>query len=179
MRPIGSLMVEHRVIERMLALLNHEHMKIVREGRVDGHVIDVAVDFFSTYVDRFHHGKEEQILFRELKGKPLSKEDIQVIDDLTREHVLSRNTVDKLRNARERLGIEKKPLEEITKSLETMIKWYPVHIEKEDKHFFFQSMKYLSAREQAAMLEEFWEFDGAFVHEMYMGRMRELEEKGT
>ena len=72
MKPIGSLMIEHRVIERMLALLNQELSKILKEGKVDSPVIDVAIDFFTTYADRFHHGKEERILFRELKGKPLS-----------------------------------------------------------------------------------------------------------
>ncbi len=177
MRPIGSLMVEHRVIERMLALLNREHTKIVKDGEIDRAVIDVGIDFFTTYVERFHHGKEEEILFRELKSKPLSAEHKQVIDDLIKEHVFSRNTRVKLRNARERLDTEKDALSEIAKCVETIVKWYPVHIEKEDKHFFFQSMVYLSLQEQAAMLEEFWEFDGNFVHEMYMGRIKDLEGK--
>ncbi len=177
MKPIGSLMIEHRVIERMLALLNHEHTKIISEGRVDSAVIDVAIDFFTTYVDRFHHGKEERVLFRDLKGKQLSVEHRQIMDDLIKEHVYSQKTVEKLRNARERLGIEKDSLDEIKKCIETLLKWYPVHIEKEDKHFFFPAMEYLSLQEQAAMLEEFWEFDGSFVHEIYMGRIKALEGK--
>ncbi len=130
MRPIGSLMVEHRVIERMLALLNREHTKIVKDGDIDRAVIDVGVDFFSTYVERFHHGKEEEILFRELKSKPLSAEHKQVIDDLIKEHVFSRNAREKLRNARERLDTEKDALGEIAKCIETIVKWYPVHIER-------------------------------------------------
>ncbi len=32
--------------------------------------------------------------------------------------------------------------------METLIKRYPVHIEKEDKHFFIPSMEYLSMQEQ-------------------------------
>ena len=46
--------------------------------------------------------------------------------------------------------------------METLIKRYPVHIEKEDKHFFIPSMEYLSMQEQTAMLEEFREFDMNF-----------------
>ncbi len=107
MKPVGSLMIEHRVIERMLALLNHEHSKIISEGNVDSSVIDVAIDFFTTYVDRFHHGKEERVLFRELKGKPLSAEHKQLMDDLIKGHVYTQKTVKNLKNARERLGIEK------------------------------------------------------------------------
>ncbi len=177
MKPIGSLMIEHRVIERMLALLNHEHTKIISEGRVESAVIDVAIDFFTTYVDRFHHGKEERVLFRDLKGKPLSAEHRQLMGDLIKEHVYTQKTVENLKNAREHLGIEKDSLEEILKSIETLLKWYPIHIEKEDRHFFFPAMEYLTLQEQAAMLEEFWEFDGSFVHEIYMGRIKALEEK--
>jgi hemerythrin-like domain-containing protein len=178
MKPVGSLMVEHRVIERMLALLNHAHTKIIKEGKVDGPVIDVVIDFFNTYVDRFHHWKEEGVLFRELKGKPLSAEHKQIMDDLIKEHVYAKNAVEKLRNARERLGIEKDSIDEIKKCMETLLKWYPMHIEKEDNRFFLPAMEYLSLEEQAAILEEFWEFDGNFMHEIYMGRIKVLEGKG-
>jgi hemerythrin-like domain-containing protein len=177
MKPIGSLMIEHRVIERMLALLNHEHSKLIKDAKVDSSVIDVAIDFFTTYVDKFHHGKEERVLFRELKGKQLSVEHKLLMEDLIKEHVYTQKTVENLRNARERLGIEEDSLDEIKKSIETLLKWYPVHIEKEDKHFFFPAMEYLSLQEQAAMLKEFWEFDGSFVHEIYMGRIKALEGK--
>jgi hemerythrin-like domain-containing protein len=71
MKPIGSLMIEHRVIERMLTLLNHEHTKIIKEGKVDSQVIDVAVDFFTTYVNRFHNGKEERVFLESSKENRL------------------------------------------------------------------------------------------------------------
>jgi hemerythrin-like domain-containing protein len=53
-----------------------------------------------------------------------------------------------------------------------------MHIEKEDNRFFLPAMEYLSLEEQAAILEEFWEFDGNFMHEIYMGRIKVLEGKG-
>jgi len=90
----------------------------------------------------------------------------------------AKNAVEKLRNARERLGIEKDSIDEIKKCMETLLKWYPMHIEKEDNRFFLPAMEYLSLEEQAAILEEFWEFDGNFMHEIYMGRIKVLEGKG-
>ncbi|HAM53327.1 MAG TPA: cation-binding protein, partial [Nitrospiraceae bacterium] len=141
MRPIGSLMVEHRVIERMLGLLKHELTMIIEQGKTNGIVIDVGIDFFSTYVAKFHHRKEEEILFRELEKKPLSEEDKQFIDDLIKEHVFSRDTVEELRNAHERCATGTKSPDEIVKPLEAIIKLYPLHIEKEDSHFFFQTME--------------------------------------
>ena len=64
-------MREHRVIERVIALLRDELGNIARTGKVDLPLLDFAIDFFKTYADRCHHGKEEDILFRELKKKPL------------------------------------------------------------------------------------------------------------
>ena len=70
MRPIGPLMREHRLIERMVALMRAETEKISRTGEARPDFITSAVDFFRTYADRTHHGKEEDILFRDLAKKP-------------------------------------------------------------------------------------------------------------
>jgi hypothetical protein len=37
-------MIEHRVIERMLALLDREHTKIIKDRKVDSMFIDFAID---------------------------------------------------------------------------------------------------------------------------------------
>ncbi len=47
------------------------------------------------------------------------------------------------------------------------MKFYPVHIEKEDKHFFLPCLGYFSKEEQDIMLGEFWEFDRKMIHEKY------------
>ena len=48
--------------------------------------------------------------------------------------------------------------------VEKLVKFYPMHIEKEDKHFFISVMNYFSAKEQSAMLEQFWVFDRNMIH---------------
>ena len=81
MLPIGPLMIEHRLIERMIRLMGREVARI-RENMaysrdfafVDAKVIDTAVDFMRTYADQVHHGKEEKILFAALEAKPLAAE---------------------------------------------------------------------------------------------------------
>lgn len=45
-KPRGCLVIEHRLIER-------------------------AILFIRTYADRCHHGKKEDILFKDLEGRPL------------------------------------------------------------------------------------------------------------
>ena len=58
------------------------------------------VDFFRTYADKCHHGKEEDILFRLLAGKPLSPSHKKVLDELMVEHGYAREAVGKLIKAR-------------------------------------------------------------------------------
>lgn len=69
MMPVGPLMIEHRMIERMIALLEKESARIKSTGRVDVEFVLSSVDFIRTYADHCHHGKEENILFRDLKKR--------------------------------------------------------------------------------------------------------------
>ena len=74
MQARGPLMIEHRLIERMLSVMKGVLDKIESKHRVDPVFVDIAVDFIRVYADRTHHGKEEDILFRELNNKPLTAE---------------------------------------------------------------------------------------------------------
>ena len=47
----------------------------------------VSIDFIRTYTDLAHHGKEEDILFRELSKKDLAKKKMHSADDLARQIV--------------------------------------------------------------------------------------------
>ncbi len=83
----APLMIEHRLIERMLALINKEAMRI-RETKVINPVfIDNAVDFVRVYADKTHHGKEEDILFRDLAQKDMTSEEKKIMGELIQEHV--------------------------------------------------------------------------------------------
>ncbi len=66
-------MIEHRVIEKMIALIERAVPIIERAGTIDGVLVDTLADFIRTYADRCHHGKEEEIFFRALREKGLSR----------------------------------------------------------------------------------------------------------
>jgi hemerythrin-like domain-containing protein len=178
MMPIGPLMIEHRLIERMVSLLNEELHAIEKNNEVHLELIDSAVDFFRTYADRCHHGKEEDILFRDLAKKKLSSEHKRIMDELIQEHVFGRETVGKLFSAKERYGKDNKDeLKEIIGFLKELVEFYPAHIEKEDKHFFMPCMEYFSKEEQDAMLQECWEFDRKLIHEKYRQVVERFESR--
>jgi hemerythrin-like domain-containing protein len=48
MQPVGLLMIEHRLVDHMLALMTEEIDRIGKYGRVDSDFVDDAVDFMRT-----------------------------------------------------------------------------------------------------------------------------------
>jgi len=168
-------MVEHRLIEKMIDLLKSEVGRIEETGSVSPVRIDTAVDFIRTYADRIHHGKEEDILFRDLRDRDLSSEDRAVMDELVEEHIYARQTVQRLVDSKERYvagGVD--AIDAIGTELKALVDLYPAHIVKEDKVFFPASMKYLSRSEQDNMLEEMAEFDRQMIHEKYRSVVQAL-----
>lgn len=178
MQARGPLMIEHRLIERMLSVIEDALMKIESDRRIDPVFVDTAVDFIRVYADRTHHGKEEDILFREMKKKPLSDEDRRVMNELIEEHGAGRRTTRALvdANNRYRAGDEA-ALADIAEKLRFLIGFYPGHIEKEDKVFFPSSRAYFTEAEDQAMLAEFLEFDQKMIHEKYRSVVEGFERR--
>jgi len=178
MKPIGPLMWEHRLIEQMIPLMQNEIRTIRKSGRADAVFIEKAVDFFRTYADRTHHGKEEDILFKALEHKPLSGDLANTMQELMNEHVIARTNVRTILEAREEYLIgNESSLNIILNGLTNLISLYPPHIEKEDKRFFFPVMSYFTDQEQDEMLHDFWEFDRKMIHEKYQNVMEQLGAK--
>jgi hemerythrin-like domain-containing protein len=73
MKPRGLLMAEHRLIERMISLIDKEVKRARGNIPLDEQFIEIALDFIRTYADRTHHGKEEEILFRDCDKKSMSQ----------------------------------------------------------------------------------------------------------
>jgi hemerythrin-like domain-containing protein len=178
MQARGPLMIEHRLIERMLSGIKTALLKIESKQKVDPVFVDLIVDFIRMYADRTHHGKEEDILFNELNNKQLSAEDRRVMNELIEEHAFGRQTTKALvaANSRYRNG-DGTALADIVDKLKTLIDFYPKHIEKEDKTFFPASRAYFTEQEDQAMLADFYEFDRKMIHEKYESVVEELEKQ--
>ena len=175
MQPRGPLMIEHRLIERMIALIKKEIERLQESSTANPVFIDTAVDFIRTYADRTHHGKEEDILFRVLAKKDMSSKDKKIMDELVQEHVFGRKTVGELVKAKEMhfMG-DQKALGIVIHKLSVIVDFYPKHIEKEDQIFFPAAMEYLSREEQQEMLQKFLEFDRRMIHEKYKAVVEDM-----
>ncbi len=168
MLPVEILIGEHRLIEQMVGFVEKETGKIVASGKVDPNFIVVAVDFFRTYADRYHHGKEEGILFRGLSSRNLSDVDRRVMSELEMEHAFARKTVRNLDDlTKEYVEGKTEARNDILMLLDALVELYPNHIRKEDSSFFYPSMKYFTPEEQGRMLDDFIEFDRNFTNKRY------------
>ncbi|HNT44350.1 MAG TPA: hemerythrin domain-containing protein [Syntrophorhabdaceae bacterium] len=168
MLPIGPLMIEHRLIEKMIGLIQRRADRYAREGDIDPVFIDSVIDFMRTYADRCHHGKEEEILFRELNKKVLPPELKHILDQLVEEHRQGRQTVADLVEARQEYARgDREAVRTILDRLRYMTDLYPRHIEKEDGHFFIPCMSLFTQEENEEMLNEENAFDRELVHQIY------------
>lgn len=177
MWPIGPLMHEHRLIERMIARLAAEAQRLRAGGVLDPVLIDQGADFIRTYADRCHHGKEEDILFRDLGQRGLNPELAGIMAELVQEHQYGRSLVRELVAANQRGPAGEAAAAEVAACLEKLAGFYPQHIQKEDRRFFFPCMELFSKSEKDAMLAEFNAFDQRLIHEKYAGLVRAWEER--
>jgi hemerythrin-like domain-containing protein len=178
MMPIGPLMKEHRLIERMLRIVDKKLNIMEQQNEADLNFIDIAVDFIKNYADKRHHGKEENIIFRDLSKKQLSAEHKRTMEELIREHVMGRSNVKKVIDAKESyFQGNKDSLKDIIYNIGILIRFYPKHIEKEDKHFFISCMDYFSEQERDSMLKEGEEFDKRLGQTDYEEIVKQLEER--
>ncbi len=179
MMPIGPLMIEHRLIERMVDVLD-DHLQALQRGhQPDLELLRTGVDFFRVYADRTHHGKEEDILFHALATRPLSDEHRQTMGELIDEHKTARRLVGALGEAARKVPAgDGGAVEDICDRLRELVALYRPHIEKEDKHFFVPVMEYLSDEDRETMLEAFQVFDAGMIHEKYRQVVAAVEPVG-
>jgi hemerythrin-like domain-containing protein len=174
--PAGPLLHEHRLIERMLAVMTRKLETAERVGAIDPLFVDTATDFIRTYADACHHGKEEDILFRRLASKDLDPGLAQAMADLIEDHLRGRSLTRRLVEANKCYADgDRSALPDIEADLRALIEFYPVHIDKEDHHFFKPALAYFTEKEQADMLAAFTAFDSPTIHDRYLAIVERLE----
>lgn len=168
MMPIGPLMIEHRLIERVIQVMKGQLDRIQAGEKIAPDLIGRLTDFIKIYADRCHHGKEEDILFRDLSKRIISPEHKRIMEELVEEHKLGRKITGALIDATRKYEKgETEALSMIADGLKSLVEFYPKHIEKEDKHFFLPVMAYFSKEEKDAMLSEGYEFDSRLFHQQF------------
>lgn len=94
----STLVNEHRLILRMIALLEKNAPKTAQGSYLNWQFYLDGIDFIRQYADRFHHAKEEDVLFKALVDNGMPKEHSPVAAMLM-EHDLGRSFVTALESA--------------------------------------------------------------------------------
>ena len=171
-----ALMQDHRVIERVLAVLE----KLTRTpGEVNLATWEKTLDFIRNFADKCHHLKEEKILFPALEEHGIQREG-GPIGMMLMEHEEGRGYMRAMAHA---LALVKEEPEVARTTLLGTASLYlnllREHIRKEDEVLFVMADETLNPEEQKEILREFEEHEvneiGAGIHEKYLRIVLELE----
>jgi hemerythrin-like domain-containing protein len=166
--PVKRLVDEHQLILRFVALVpeiartfdavSEEHRRLVLD----------AVDFIRSYADRFHHAKEEDILFGYFDPG------LDILKVMHEDHRRGRGYVTNLLDA-----LDRGDREGVVASLAGYAAVLTEHIKKEDEILYPWMDRCLSTRQVGEMFSRFREVDGRFeaAQRKYEEYVVDIEEK--
>lgn len=177
-RATDSLLEDHHLILRMLKILNRSINLLEKGDRVAINIFDKAIDFIDFFTDKYHHDKEENILFKLLKEQGYSL-DNGIISILTKEHNLARNYILKFKSAvfRFKQGDET-ARDHVVENARKFSLLLSHHIHKENEIFYQMIDQTLSSDDQHYLLQAFEKQKlelGNDVHNRYHEMVEEME----
>ena len=112
-----------------------------------------AIDFIRNYADKFHHAKEEDILFKELCRDTVHLH-CNPVEQMLTEHDLGRNFVKGIEQ-----GTKEKNPEKIAENARNYASLIQEHIYKEDNILYPMADETLSKDAQISMFKKFQEVE--------------------
>jgi len=155
---IEILLEEHRLIQRGLELLTTAAEKIVRNQNPPREFFEKAAIFTHDFTNKFHHYKEEIVMFGLLAQKHLGEIDGEM-ERLRNQHEILRNYMseisDSLDGYSRNIDAEARRLH---RNLSEYIETLRRHIHAEDKIFYPLAEKTLTADEMRELTDKFQEY---------------------
>lgn len=158
------LSYEHKNILKVIDAMEAECLRLEKGGKLDSVFFEKAVYFIRNYADRFHHAKEEDILFREMRKNETSMH-CNPIDQMLYEHELGRGFVKGIE-----LGLKNSDKSGVMKNARGYTELLRQHIFKEDNILYPMADSVIAGKAQKAMLDEFAEVEKS-------GKFADVKEK--
>ncbi len=164
---------EHQNILEVINALLLECDSLQSENEIDRNFFKKAVAFVRGYADKFHHAKEEDILFVEL-----CKDEVQMrcnpTEQMLHEHDLGRDFIKKLEK-----GIEESNKDKIIENARGYAQLLQEHIFKEDNILYPMADEALNQDAKDKILEKFKQAEQKLVKEKdkHMLFLEELKER--
>lgn len=133
MNCIELMVEEHKLAKRMLVVMRKYAYKVLKNEAVDYEDFFIIIDFLKTFVDSHHHGKEEKLLFNQMKDKLGLIAEKLITNGMMVEHDLGRLHIHQLEAAVKKVidGDEEAKLDLISNTI-SYCDLLNRHIDKED-----------------------------------------------
>lgn len=148
--PMKKLVDEHVLIKRWIALIPQVLEAFNAESTEGAQLVLEGVNFIRSYADRFHHAKEEDILFKYFD------ENSELLKTMLEDHVKGRGHAKAISEA-----VEKKDREGIVEHLMAYRELLTEHIKKEDEILYPWMDRNLSVTQVGELFSRFIEVDEA------------------
>ncbi|MBI4587813.1 MAG: hemerythrin domain-containing protein [Candidatus Rokubacteria bacterium] len=162
---------EHEVILRALTLLERVGQGLEAGPPVDRAALTWLIDFFRTFADRCHHGKEEQHLFPALERHGVPREG-GPLGVMLQEHEDGRAFLRATTQGDDRARAE---------AVRGYVALLRAHIDKENEILFPIAEQVLAEEEQRVLAQAFEAVEqvvvGPGIHERLLAKLAELEGK--
>ncbi|MBC8500143.1 MAG: hemerythrin domain-containing protein [Nanoarchaeota archaeon] len=171
--PTRILSDEHKNILKVIDSLLRECDALESGKDMDKRFFRKIVDFVRNYADRFHHAKEEDILFVEL-----CKDNVQMpcnpTHQMLHEHDLGRSFVKNVED-----GLKEDNKEKVVENARGYAQLLQEHIYKEDNILYPMADEALNQEIQKSMLDKFRQVEQRFGQkkEQYLSIVKELEKR--
>lgn len=159
MKPTDILAEEHRLIEQALECWSKAIARLEGGDRPPRGFFEKAIEFANAFVDKFHHFKEEYLMFGLLAQKNNGEIDGQ-IESLRHQHERGRGCINEMGRCLD--GYAKggeAQVAAIVESLSTYVSTLRQHLHTEDHIFYPMAEAELTDAEQRTLVEQFQDQD--------------------
>jgi hemerythrin-like domain-containing protein len=168
METIRILNKEHQNILIVITSIEQECERLKTGTEIDPEFFEKAIDFIKNYADKFHHAKEEDILFKEFEDVS-EQAHCNPVPQMLHEHELGRNFVKGMQEA-----IKTNDKESLIENSNGYAQLLREHIYKEDDILYPMIEDVLSDGTEEKMFEEFKKVE---LDKKYLAIVKEFEER--
>jgi len=180
MKATQDLIEEHHAVLVALKILEKVAAAIgAKDGQAPGHLTQL-LDFFKGFVDRCHHGKEEDVLFPELERRGVKREG-GPIGVMLAEHEIGRGHVRAMTKGHQDLqGGDPGAADGISDQARAYREMLEAHIQKENQVLFPMADSLVDKAAAERLAEQFEVIErervGEGKHEAYHAMLHSLKE---
>lgn len=174
MKPTEKMSEEHKHILKVVSSLEKECAKLKNGSDINKEFFAKAIDFVRNYADKFHHAKEEDILFVELNKEGVLTH-CNPTHQMLHEHDLGREFIKNLET-----GVTQNDKEKVIENAQGYAQLLKEHIMKEDDILYPMADQSLDEEAQKRLAEQCIAAEAKFeegTEERYIKLAEELEQQ--